>query len=366
MQAASTSRVEPGPSLKAKPAPLLRPVHVFVPYQLADGRAVSPYYDTDEFRAELPGWFDASRHWEWRAITLDPCSLRSAVDSAVAEAAIVLNLCDGDEQDGYPGPTVVAGLAASGVPYSGADPAFYAVSSSKLAMKKHFVAAGVATAPFQILDHESAVERVGDTVGFPCILKLDISADGIGMTRHSVVGSSAELRTALAAVGEGGYLTRRPFVEQFVAGREMSVLVVGDHRVPDQLCTFPPVECVFDERIPVRERILFKGHRSFDPFGDRLAEGAPARVDYRIAPEHLHAKLAGVAALAYNSVGGVGYARVDLRVQDSDGAVFVLEVNANCSLSRDELSIAPALAAVGCDFSRFVSMILGEASGVSP
>ena len=39
---------------------------------------------------------------------------------------------------------------------------------------------------------------------------------------------------------------------------------------------------------------------------------------------------------AYASVGGRGYGRVDLRMDAETGALYVLEVNAQCGLSEDE------------------------------
>jgi len=357
---ASTIRAENRPRDQQPASARLRPVHVFVPYQLSEGRAASPYYDTAEFRAELPGWFAPGREWRWCVITLDEQSLTRAVSEARAAGAVVLNLCDGDEQDGYPGPSVVAALAASGVSFSGADPRFYGLSSSKLAMKQRFIAAGLPTAPFIRLDHDEAIALAKTVVGYPCILKLDVSADGIGMTRRSVVAGADDLKDEHAALLAHGFGARMPYVEAFVKGREMSVLVVEDDSAATGLRAFAPVECVFDTRIPDRERILFKGHRDFDPFGNQRDEGTAARVVYQTAPDVFHEPLKRLAIAAFRAVDGVGYARIDVRIRDGDDAAFLLEVNANCSLSRDELSIAPALAAAHYDFSDLVRLILRE------
>ena len=331
-----------------------------MPYQLGAGRASSPYYDTAEFRAELPGWFAPGRAWRWCAITLSEQSVVHAIGEARAAGAVVLNLCDGDEQDGYPGPSVVMALAASGLSFSGADPQFYKVSSSKLAMKQRFLSAGLPTAPFLRLDHGEALAQVKTAVGYPCILKLDVSADGIGMTRRSVAAGLDELQAEHAALLTHGFGERMPYVEAFVKGREMSVLVVEDERAATGLRAFAPVECVFDPRIPDRERILFKGHRDFEPFGNQRDPGTAARVVYQTAPAAFHEPLQRLAIAAFRAVDGVGYARIDVRIRDDDNAAFLLEVNANCSLSRDELSIAPALAAAQYDFRDLVRLMLRE------
>lgn len=336
-------------------------MHVFIPYQSGEGGAQSPYYDTAEFRAELDEWFVPARPWVWRAVTLDPDSVSQAVGQARQAGAVVLNLCDGDELDGYPGPTVVAALEAAGLGYTGADPLFYALSSSKLAMKRRFMAALVPTAHFIELDEEGRIAEVAAAVGYPCVLKLDVSADGIGMTRHSVAADAAQLVSEWRRVRQSGLGSRRPYAERFIAGREMSVLVIEDETCQDRLRALAPVECVFNDDIPGAERILFKGHRDYDPQGRRREPGSAARVDYRVAPATYHDPLCRLAKQAFRAVDGRGYARIDIRIDAARDAAFVLEVNANCSLSRDELSIAPALAQAGWAFADLVALMLAKA-----
>ena len=43
-----------------------------------------------------------------------------------------------------------------------------------------------------------------------------------------------------------------------------------------------------------------------------------------------------ISKRAYIAVHGMGYARVDLRMDRATGELFVLEVNANCGLSEDD------------------------------
>lgn len=343
----------------------MAPVHVFVPYRGVGQTATSPYYDTTEFRGEIGDWFEADRPWQWQIITLAQASITTAIEAARQANAIILNLCDGDEADGYPGQSVVAALAEAGLGYSGADPAFYALSTSKLAMKRCFERASLPTAPFLEIAHDSDLSRVQNFVGFPCILKLDISSDGIGMTCRSVGANEESLKRQMGRLTQEGLIERRPYVERFIAGRELSVLVIEDETEMDGLRAFPPVECVFNPAIPVDERILFKGHRDFDAHGNLRKDGGEARVDYRVAEAALHGPLTSLAKASFRALQGVGYARVDMRIGEKDGAVVLLEVNANCSLSRDEPSIAPGLAAAGWRFSDFVHLMLRKADRVA-
>ena len=58
---------------------------------------------------------------------------------------LVLNLCDGTELDGIPGISVLRHLESVGVAYTGADEAFFRISTYKMRMKRAFQSRGVDT-----------------------------------------------------------------------------------------------------------------------------------------------------------------------------------------------------------------------------
>ena len=59
-----------------------------------------------------------------------------------------LSACDGDEINGAPGVSVIHYLEECGIVYTGADAAFYNITTSKVPMKKAFDGAGVSNAPW--------------------------------------------------------------------------------------------------------------------------------------------------------------------------------------------------------------------------
>jgi D-alanine-D-alanine ligase len=67
-----------------------------------------------------------------------------------------------------------------------------------------------------------------------------------------------------------------------------------------------------------------------------------------------------VSWAAYESVGGRGYGRVDLRQDARTGELFVLEVNAQCGISEDEnhTSIGAILRFARRPFSSAVRQII--------
>ncbi|MBX3274032.1 MAG: hypothetical protein KF729_27450 [Sandaracinaceae bacterium] len=324
-----------------------REVHVLVPCD-AEGR--SPEFDTPAHRAELASWFaPLGLRWRWVPVRIGEAD---AIAAALAgrDDAVAFNLCDGDELDGYPGLSVVEALERRGVPFTGADAAFYRTSSSKLAMKRAFARAGVATPPFA--EPIGELDALVASVGLPCLVKLDTGAAGLGLGRASVATARAELEAALALPRAGA---RGAFVEAFAPGDELTVLVVGDARAADALAaltSYPAVAMDFAPGTPATERILFHGHR-LEP--SPHAPGVP-HCRYRLAAPDASRAAEALARRAFVATAGRGYARVDLR--DGPRGLEVLEVNANCALSIDEPTIGLALAARGEAMSDLARAIL--------
>ncbi len=61
---------------------------------------------------------------------------------------VVFNLCDGIEVDGYPGIQTVRALEKSGLAFTGADTAFYELTTPKTLLKQRLIERGVSTSPF--------------------------------------------------------------------------------------------------------------------------------------------------------------------------------------------------------------------------
>src|SRR5262249_40977975 len=123
------------------------------------------------------------------AVTWHPVHLGN-VDSVVdaLECDVVFNLCDGHGpgRDNLPGLEVLAALERRGLPYTGATSEPYALSISKITMKKLFIEAGVptprwqrVTAPFEPLD--------GRLRGLRLMVKPDDSGGSAGVDLASIV-----------------------------------------------------------------------------------------------------------------------------------------------------------------------------------
>jgi D-alanine-D-alanine ligase len=346
-------------------------VAVFVPYEMLDGRPVSPDYDSAAYRAELSSWFGTlDVDWSWVPVTMANACQQVAATAANADpgrALAVLNLCDGDEVHGYPGSSVVAALEQAGLPFTGARSAFYQGTTSKADMKERLQAAGVATPPFVRFSGNSADrERLAREVGFPALIKPAVSAASVGISLRSVVfdGDAASAHLARLTQGETGrrYRASGVIAERFVDGPEFTVLLVGDRAEPAGVRAYPAVERIFHSALPPHERFLsYDRYWSLFAEESRVPEGEPF-YRYALAADAWQQELTALARRAYTALSGTGYARVDLRADRRTGEAFVLEVNANCGLSGDTgTSVGQILRLTGSAMPALLAQILEDA-----
>jgi D-alanine-D-alanine ligase len=148
--------------------------------------------------------------------------------------------------------------------------------------------------------------------------------------------------------------------ESFVIGREFTTFVIGSG---DSISCYPAVERIFHESLPDEEKFL-----SFDRLWEIYEEEKPMPAnanfyEYQSVNRELDNRLSEVSMAAYRAVGGVGYGRLDIRMDSNSGKLFVLEVNAQCGLSEDEnyTSIGAILRFAGVSFAEVVKLIIDDA-----
>jgi len=141
---------------------------------------------------------------------------------------------------------------------------------------------------------------------------------------------------------------------------------VGHATEPSRARIYPPVERLFNETIPVRERFL-----SFDRLwgiyeDEPEIDGGDGEL-WRYKPvrrKALAQEIEAISWAAYAAVGGRGYGRVDLRQDARTGKIYVLEVNSQCGLSEDDVqtSIGAILRFAKLSFASAVEAILANAN----
>lgn len=347
-------------------------VWVLVPHLETHDPNIDYYYDFTQSIAEYTKAFrELKMDWKWQPVTMG--SYKTIIEQIAAEAIhkniIVLNLCDGDEINGTPGLSVLRLLEEKDLVYTGASEYFYDITTSKIPMKEAFDKHKVATPGWKaIRSKRTKLDGVFEKLGSPLILKPAVSGGSMGVSVTNVVSTKEELQEQVTKMFNGYHkwelTTDGALVEQFVNGPEYTVLIVGSYDNPEKVTIYSPVERVFHESLPDKEKFL-----SFGRLWEIYDEEKPLGEDqsfYEYAPisdTSIENELRQLTWDAYKSVKGTGYGRVDIRTDKLTGKLYVLEVNAQCGLSEDEnyTSIGAILRFSQRSFAQMVMEIMKDA-----
>jgi D-alanine-D-alanine ligase len=319
-------------------------IWVVAPYLETEDPNLKYYYDYTQSIAEYEKVFsDVGCEWKWVNMTFDTIEkvIRDIKHHPSVKTPIVINLCDGDESNGIPGISVIQTLERYGIAYTGANEHFYRITTSKIPMKEAFDVHGVQTPRWRVVQASTGgSDKLFRDIGEVLIVKPAISAGSMGLSIRNVVSNQGELDVILQQM-ELGYRgwkldTGGIFVEQFINGREFTTLVVGSSSDPATLKVYPPAERVFNVALPDKERFL-----SFDRLWETYDDESPLPdkgllYNYYEPEIELVSQLKQISIDAFKSVGGMGYGRLDIRMDARNGQLYMLEVNAQCGLSEDE------------------------------
>ncbi len=260
---------------------------------------------------------------------------------------LVFNLCEslpGAGRGGKLAAVPPALVEALGIPMTGNSAAALAVTACKLATKRQFRAAGIAT-PAWLPD--GAAEPQG-----PLIVKSQDEHASIGLGADSVVPDAGSARALMACRAEkfGGAW----FAEQYIDGREFNLALVADGQ--GGVSVLPIAEQVFLDSWPSNRPRILDYAGKWDPADPTypLVERSFGTADAALA-----ARLDAMARACWHEFGLAGYARVDFRVAH-DGTPFALEVNANPCLTP-EMGIASGAEAAGMTYADLIARILSAA-----
>jgi D-alanine-D-alanine ligase len=230
------------------------------------------------------------------------------------------------------GGTLQAVLDVIGVPYTGSGALGSALALDKDLSKRLFRSAGVPVPAWFMAP--VAAEDITTALGWPVIVKPSRQGSTVGLT---LVQHAKDLD---GAIGLARRYDDEVMAEQFIAGREFTVAVLGDVPLP------------VGEIIPQHE--IFDYECKYTP--GMTDEVFPARIDTGLARQ-----LQELALAAHRAVKLGGYSRVDFRVS-SDGDIFCLEANSLPGMTR--MSLFPQAArAAGMDYGDMCERICALARG---
>lgn len=346
-------------------------VWVIAPFLETDDANLRYYYDYTQSIAEYDKVFnEIGCEWKWVNVTLARVEeeIKAIRDYSTTRSPIIINLCDGDESNGVPGTSVIEALERYELPYTGSDDFFYRITTSKIPMKEAFDRNNVPTPAWRVIGYnDNNLASLFKEIGEVLIVKPAISAGSMGLTVRNVVSNEAEFSSVLHEMRNGyrGWKldTGGIFVEEFIKGREFTTLVVGSSTNPGSIECYIPVERVFHQSLPETEQFL-----SFDRLWETYDNEVPMPdngnlYEYTPAPSELIDELKTISIDAFKAVGGMGYARLDIRMDKQTGRFYVLEINAQCGLSDDEnfTSIGAILRFAGKSFTYLIIQIIEDA-----
>lgn len=240
------------------------------------------------------------------------------------------------------------------LPYTGGGPGELFLAQDKALGKKLLAFEGLKYPNFAVFHLDAGLET-GGNLRFPLFVKPMRADASIGIDESSLVRDSASLMKAVlrihTEVGDSA------LAEEFIEGRELYVGVLGN-RDP---IAFPPMEMTFagdGPNILDQESKFERGSDKFRATKSKLAELSDA----------MRARVQQVSIAACRALKARDYARVDLRVTDTND-IYVLEVNANCYLEEhDEFPRMAAAAGIGYDelIERIVKLAMERARIAKP
>jgi D-alanine-D-alanine ligase len=228
------------------------------------------------------------------------------------------------------------------IPYAGSDALTMGVTLDKALAKTVVGRAGIPTPAF--LQAASLDDLSRFALRFPVIVKPGGEGTSKGISAASLVRDAAQLRERTAWVLDA---YRQPaLVEEFVAGREFTVAVIGNE--PAEV--LPPVQIYINGSGDLGDE--FYTH-------ERVTNGEVRYVCPAPASAQLLEQLQETAATAYTALGCRDLARLDFRV-DRDGTPYFLECNPLPHLGRSD--VFPLVAgAAGLTYDQLLVRILDHA-----
>ena len=259
---------------------------------------------------------------------------------------IVFNLLEEFRGQAVYDQNMVGYLELLGMPYTGCNPGGLLLARDKALSKELLTYHRIRVPDFAVFAMERKVRRPR-RLTFPLIIKSVNEDASLGISQASVVHDDEKLAERVRFIHD--HLKTHAIAEQFIAGRDIYVGVLGNHRLtvlPAQELVFKkaPEEAVFIATAKAKHDVAYQEKWGID-----------------ILPVHgladdVKANLERSSKRIYRVLRLSGYARIDFRLDDS-GRIYFLEANANPEIARYE-EFASAAATAGVSYESLLRRIL--------
>jgi D-alanine-D-alanine ligase len=233
--------------------------------------------------------------------------------------------------------SIQGALELLGIPYTGSGVMASSVGMDKITTKIVWLAAGLPTPNYAVLDAGSDLAKVAADLGLPLIVKPPHEGSTIGITKVNAAGDFKAAYDIAAA------LDKSVLAEEFVTGREFTVAILGGGATARAL--------------PVVEIVAPEGNYDYQNkyFTDDTKYFCPA-----VLPDALTAEMQRIAVQAYRTLGCEGWGRVDVLLRERDQKPFLLEVNTSPGMTSHSL-VPMAARAEGISYEELCVEILSTA-----
>lgn len=224
-----------------------------------------------------------------------------------------VNLCEGYLHWEIPSIDAIYSLELLNLPFTGPTTKLY--DPPKEVMKYAAYAEGVSSPAYALVCKGDDVVKTCAPLSYPLFVKPAHAGDSLGIDEASLVRDEA----ALIAKVESLWLEfNEVLVEEYIDGREFTVLVAADADSPKTCTVFTPLEYVFPP------------DRRFKTYALKTSELHP-ECNYLVKDAAVATPLKEAARRIFTSFSGVGYARLDFRM-NAKGQLYFLEINFTCSV----------------------------------
>ena len=233
------------------------------------------------------------------------------------------------------------------VPFVGSDALTMSLTLDKAMAKRVVDSYGVPTPRFTVCNSPDTVDDTG--LRYPLFVKPSREGTSKGIHDGSLVHDRRQLRDRVAEV-VGRY--RQPaLVEEFVAGRELTVVVTGNGESTSfPVTAHPPVEIGIRGTYDLGE--LFYTHAMV--FNDDVSYRCPPEI-----PDETIQDVMRVAVSAYRALEVRDFGRIDVRVP-ADGPPYFLECNPLPQLGTRD--VFPLVArAMGIEYHELIQRLVDAA-----
>jgi D-alanine-D-alanine ligase len=226
---------------------------------------------------------------------------------------IFVNLCEGYLEWNVPSIDVIYFMEMLNLPFTGPSSLLY--DPPKNLMKYVAYTEGIQTPAFALIESTADIERECNHLKYPLFVKPGKAGDSLGVDQQSLVYDKAALLQKCGdIIDEYGPL----LVEEYVKGREFTVMLVADADDKKKCTVFKPIEYIFPTGF------------QFKTYALKTSELHP-EANISCDDIDLEVKLKDAAVKIFQGFDGVGYARLDFRVNDNKD-IFFLEINFTCSV----------------------------------